>query len=115
MLSRADLYATCRLGHSSVEVSEVFTILDGVVRKQLPRRRHHARPKVSLGFYHCEASHCEEGIAKLVKVVIEELAQAAAVVRPPRLLAVDGVQGLIPEHSECIQEERCHRQSARQA
>jgi hypothetical protein len=44
-------------------------------------------------------------MAELIKVVIQQLAQAAAVVGSPRLFSVNGVKSLVPKDTHSIQDQ----------
>ena len=84
----------------------MFSVFDGVVRHQLTEDNHRNRNEIILGFTHGTRRNDKERIVELVKIVIKQLAETAAIVSPARLLPVDRIHRLEPEHAEGIENMR---------
>ena len=70
--------------------------------QQLPINHHKNSPKIIARPAESAIDDAEKNVTELVKVVVQKLAQRAAVVSAAGLLAVDGVQGVVPKNSEAV-------------
>ena len=98
-----------------MHVREVSPVLNRVVG------RHYAwcncqDPNNIIFNFQCRADvHHHAGEGDLVEVVVQDLAQWTAVVCPPRLLAVDAVDSLVPEVRPPSKQEDPFRQKRTEA
>ena len=74
-----------------MEASKVLAVLNGVVWQQLSTRNKDNGPEPSTRPRHRNALNQEEYVAKLIQIMIEQLAQTTAIICPSSLLAVDGI------------------------
>ena len=70
--------------------------------QQLPINHHKNSPKIIARPAQGAIYDAEKNVTELVQVVVQKLAQRAAVVGAAGLLSIDGVQGVVPKNSEAV-------------
>lgn len=83
-----------------MHMREVSPVLDRVVRRHHTRGYHQNTDDVIFHLYHRAHVHHHASERDLIQIVVQDLAQRAAIVRSSRLLTIDGVNRLVPEVRE---------------
>jgi hypothetical protein len=74
-----------------VEIGEMFSELNRKMGKKLPIHDHENRPKSISESKNCAIQNAKEHMAKLIKVMVKDLAQRTTVVSATSLLSIYSV------------------------
>ena len=93
-----------------MEIGEVLAILYGKMRQQLAINNHENWKESISESQESTIDNAKENMAKLIEVVIKDLAQRTAIVCLSSLFSIDCVQCLVPKYCKTIQEKHAKRQ-----